>query len=148
MASREVIRVFLRELGEGVRRLATDPAYDVRDQFSCVLAVGRGYEGQFLGAPPGQAASDEFVAKGPWLRGFVGDLLPDGRTDRLGGGAIGKRLRSAHHVGRSDVCILGQGCRGHTRHVAYVHEGKSVVVHRGGEPPLRGYGGAEAKEVL
>jgi hypothetical protein len=56
MASREVVRVFLRELVEGARRLATDPAYDVRDQLSCTPAVGRGYEGQFVGAPPGQAA--------------------------------------------------------------------------------------------
>ena len=64
MASREVVRVFLRELLEGARRLATDPAYDVRDQLSCAPAVGRGYEGQFVGAPPGQAAlGDELVAK-------------------------------------------------------------------------------------
>jgi hypothetical protein len=56
MASREVVRVFLRELVEGARRLATDPAYDVRDQLSCTPAVGRGYEGQFVGVPPGQAA--------------------------------------------------------------------------------------------
>jgi hypothetical protein len=68
MASREVISVFLRELFEGPWRLATDPAYDIRDQLSCVLAVGRGYERQFLGAPPGQAAlGDEFIAKAGWF---------------------------------------------------------------------------------
>jgi hypothetical protein len=63
-ASREVVGVFLRELSESARRLAADPADDVRNQLPRAPSVGRCYEGQFVGAPPGQAAlGDELVAK-------------------------------------------------------------------------------------
>jgi hypothetical protein len=82
----EVVRVFPRELGEGARLVTADPADDVGHQLPVALAVGGGYKGEVVGAPPEQAAlGDEVVAKGLRLCGFVRNLLPDGSADRLGG---------------------------------------------------------------
>ena len=76
-----MVRVVLHKLGEGARLAAADSVDNVAHQLPLALAVGGGYEGKFVGAPPGQAAlGDEVVAKGLWLRGLVRNLLPDGGT--------------------------------------------------------------------
>src|SRR5829696_8624713 len=145
----EVVGVVLRELGEGARLGAADPAYGVGHRLPLALAVGGGYEGELVGAPPGQAAlGDEGAAKGLRLRRFVHNLLPDGRADRLGCVAVRERLRAAHDVGRPRVPFLHQRSRSHARDVAQVQEGEPAGAHRCREPPLRCDGGTEDQEVL
>jgi hypothetical protein len=55
-ASGKVLGVVLRELGEGARLAAGDSVDDVGHQRALVLAVGRGYKGEFVGTPAGQTA--------------------------------------------------------------------------------------------
>ena len=85
-AGGEAVGVVFHEVGEGAWPTAPEPLDDVGHRLPLALAVGGRYEGEIVGAPPGQAAlGDEVVAEGLRLRGFVRDLLPDGRADRLGG---------------------------------------------------------------
>src|SRR4051812_2612274 len=54
-ASREVLGVFLRDLGEAARLAAANTGDRVGHRLPSAPAVGRGYEGELVGAPPRQA---------------------------------------------------------------------------------------------
>src|SRR5829696_1742516 len=148
-ASREVLGVFLRELGKAARLAAANTGDRVGHRLPYAPAVGRGYEGELVGAPPRQATlGDEDFAKGLRVGILVGALLPDGLAYAPGGSAVGERLRSAHQVGYPLVSVFEQGRRGHSCHVAHIHQSEPMVAHGGCEAALRSYGGSEAQEVL